>query len=59
MLVNKSRKKRCCVFYSVDKAGLLPCFFHFCGSLSVSSASFFTLSVMSSGSPRSQPQTGL
>ncbi|AXZ45959.1 hypothetical protein AM363_02810 (plasmid) [Citrobacter freundii] len=36
-----------------------PCFFHFCGSYPASSASFCTLSVMSSGSPKSQPCTGL
>jgi hypothetical protein len=32
-----------------------PCFFHFCGSYPASSASFCTLSVMSSGSPKASP----
>ncbi|ECC1750835.1 hypothetical protein FNI40_26550 [Salmonella enterica subsp. diarizonae] len=57
-VVNEAVKNVAAIFTTWDKQGL-PCFFHFSGLLPVSSASQFTLSVMSSGSPKSQPLTGL
>ncbi|EBV5770064.1 hypothetical protein AIE77_004432 [Salmonella enterica subsp. enterica] len=57
-VVNEAAKTVAAIFTAWEKQGL-PCFFHVCGLLPASSASLFTLSVMSSGSPKSQPLTGL
>ncbi|EDY5736271.1 hypothetical protein GQ105_005241 [Salmonella enterica] len=57
-VVNEAAKTVAAIFTAWEKQGL-PCFFHVCGLLPASSASLFTLPVMSSGSPESQPLTGL